>query len=429
VPERLIQGSSVPSLSPIVEKAAPAVVNIATYTIRAQRSPLLSSPFFRHFFALPEEPGLTKRTQSAGSGVIVNADNGYILTNHHVVAEADEIEVTLQDGRTFKAKLLGSDKKVDLAVLQIPAENLSSIEMADSNTVQVGDFVIAIGSPFGLQQTVTSGIVSALGRSGLGLQGFEDFIQTDASINPGNSGGALIDLRGKLIGINSAILAPSGGNVGIGFAIPADVARAVMEQLIRYGEVKRGGIGASFQDLTPELADAFGLSQYQGALVTEVNPTSSAERAGLAQGDIIVEANGRAISNADDMINRIGLSPLGSQLNVTILRDSKKLPLTITIEEIPVPEINGAQLHTSLSGARLQDLMPPDYEHSIGMIIIEIVPGSEADQYGLEVGDIIFGANQRRIRSIDELRFQLSQEPPRTYNIRRGYQELILYLE
>lgn len=428
VPSRLIQGSPVPSLAPIVKQAAPAVVNVSTYTLRAQRNPLLSSPFFRHFFQLPDDPAVTRRTQSAGSGVIVDAENGFILTNHHVIDNADEIEITLQDGRRFAATLLGSDKKVDLAVLQIPAKNLTSIPLASDNSVQVGDFVLAIGSPFGLQQTVTSGIVSALGRNGLGIQGYEDFIQTDASINPGNSGGALIDLRGTLVGINSAILAPSGGNVGIGFAIPAEVAQAVMKQLILYGEVKRGGIGASFQDLTPELANAFELNRYQGALVNSVKAASSSEKAGLKAGDLIIEANERPVNSANDMANRIGLSPLGSIVTLKIIRNGKPVELEVTIEEIPIPEIDGAKLHPGLAGMRVQDLIHPDYESSVGAIVIEIDARSASARQGFEVGDIIFGANQKRIHNIDELVYLASREPLRSFNLRRGYKELQLYL-
>ncbi len=428
VPERLIQGSSVPSLAPIVQKAAPAVVNVSTYTLRAQRNPLLSSPFFRHFFQLPEDPAVTRRTQSAGSGVIVDAEQGFILTNHHVIDNADEIEITLQDGRRFQAKLLGSDKKVDLAVLQIPAEDLTSIPLSMDNSVQVGDFVLAIGSPFGLQQTVTSGIVSALGRNGLGVQGYEDFIQTDASINPGNSGGALIDLRGTLIGINSAILAPAGGNVGIGFAIPSEVAQAVMNQLILYGEVKRGGIGASFQDLTPELAAAFGLNRYQGALVNKVKAGSTSDQAGLKAGDLIIEANARPVNNAEDMANRIGLSPLGNTINLKLVREGEQLELDIKIEEVPVPEIDGVKLHPGLAGMTLQDLIHPDYESAVGSIVISLEQDSAAARQGFEVGDIIFGANQKRIRSIDELAYLASREPLRNFNLRRGYQELSLIL-
>jgi len=433
IPERVIQGSSVPSLAPIVNKATPAVINIATYTVQAQaQNPLLSSPFFRHFFRLPDDlssqPKVQRRTQSAGSGVIVDADKGYILTNHHVISGADEIEVTLQDGRKFTATLLGTDKKVDLAVIAIEADNLSAINFADANGVQVGDFVLAIGSPFGLQQTVTSGIVSALGRNSIGALGYEDFIQTDASINPGNSGGALIDLRGELIGINSAILAPSGGNIGIGFAIPADIAKSVMLQLVKYGEVKRGGIGASFQDLTAELAEAFNLQRYQGALVAHVEPDSPAKKAGLQQGDIIIKANGRSITNAKDMTNRIGLSALDSQIRLEVLRDGQSQQLSVRVAEIPIPEISGHLLDPELSGAQLQDVISKDQEQAIGIQVIGLAPNSIAAQQGFEDGDIIFGLNRKRVRSIRELQYLLSHESPRTYNLQRGYQELVIYV-
>ncbi|KZX74842.1 hypothetical protein A3715_15115 [Oleiphilus sp. HI0009] len=428
VPERIISGSSVPSLSPIVENAAPAVVNIATFTIRQQRTnPLLNSPFFRHFFQLPDQPGQTRRTQSAGSGVIVDAENGFILTNHHVIENADEIKVTLQDGRTLTATLLGSDEKVDLAALKIEAKNLRHIPFAQANSSAVGDFVLAIGSPFGLQQTVTSGIISALGRSGLGLQGYEDFIQTDASINPGNSGGALINLRGELIGINSAILAPAGGNVGIGFAIPSVVAQSILKQLILYGEVKRGGIGASFQDLTADLAEAFGLNLYQGALVSEVKTDSAAERAGLVQGDVVIEANERPVKNAEDMRNQIGLAPLGETLKLKLLRGERTLELAVETEEIPIPEIKGVQLHPSLSGLQLQDLINPDKERSVGVMVMNIEERSTAAFQGFEIGDIIYGVNNKRIHSIEELSYFITINAPQSYHIRRHYQDFVIY--
>lgn len=429
LPERLIEGSSVPSLAPVISRAAPAVVNIATYTVRAQRSPLMESPFFRRFFSLPDQPSLERRTQSAGSGVIIDAKNGYVLTNHHVIEDSDEIEVTMQNGRTFTAKLIGSDKQVDLALLQIPAEGLVSIEFADSDSLSVGDFVLAIGSPFGLQQSVTSGIVSALGRNDLGIQGYEDFIQTDASINPGNSGGALIDLNGRLIGINSAIIAPAGGNVGIGFAIPSKVVQAVMKQLLRYGEVKRGGIGTQFQDLTPELAEAFGLKQYQGALVALVDPQGAAAKAGLKQGDVVIKANGRPVRSASDMSNRIGLSPLGETLSLDIIRNSKSTQLDIIISEIPTPEALGKQVHPALAGSRLQDLIPPDQESAIGIMVLDLEANSTATMQGFEVGDIIFGVNQKRIKSIAQLQRYLGSQPLKTVHIRRGYQEYLVYIQ
>jgi S1-C subfamily serine protease len=258
LPSRLADGSELPSLAPMLERTTPAVVNIATYTTVQVRNPLLEDPFFRRFFNVPDQRRY-RRTQSAGSGVVVDAQRGYIVTNHHVVNRADEVAVTLADGRTVTAELVGADPQVDLAVLKVAPEDLTQIEFADSTALRVGDFVVAIGNPFGLNQTVTSGIVSALGRSGLGIEGYEDFIQTDASINPGNSGGALVDLSGRLVGINTAIIAPSGGNVGIGFAIPANMVRAVMAQIIEHGQVRRGYLGLDVQALNADLADAFGL--------------------------------------------------------------------------------------------------------------------------------------------------------------------------
>lgn len=264
-------GDALPSLAPMLEKASPAVVNIAVETrIRAARNPLMEDPFFRRFFNIPEQQR-ERRAASAGSGVIVDAKNGYVLTNAHVVKNADTIEVTLTDGRELTAELVGTDEEVDLAVLKLEeARDLTQIAISDSTTLRVGDFVVAIGNPFGLGQTVTSGIVSALGRSGLGIEGYESFIQTDASINPGNSGGALVNLRGELVGINTAIIAPAGGNVGIGFAIPTEMAENVMHQLIEHGEVRRGMLGVTIQDLTPELAEAFGVERQRGVVITHI---------------------------------------------------------------------------------------------------------------------------------------------------------------
>ena len=282
-----IEGQPLPSLAPVLEEVTPSVVNVYTQTRVRVRSPLLSDPFFRRFFNIPDRPR-ERVSQSLGSGVIVDAEQGYVLTNNHVIEGADDIAVTLKDGRSMDATLIGTDPETDLAVIRIPAEGLRELPLADSEHLQVGDFVVAVGNPFGLGQTVTSGIVSALGRAGLRGLEFQNFIQTDASINPGNSGGALINLRGELIGINSAIFTPSGGNVGIGFAIPSSMARYVMSQLVEFGEVRRGTLGLVVQDLSGDLAGAFGVSNGQGVLVAEVLEGSAADEAGLQPGDVIM---------------------------------------------------------------------------------------------------------------------------------------------
>ena len=309
----------IPTAAAIVEKATPAVVNISVRTrAPGQDNPLYRDPFFRRFFELPDIP----RTQmSAGSGVIVDAQRGYVLTNNHVVANAHEIVVTLKDGRRFDARVAGTDPATDIAVLRIKADRLSAIPLGDSEKLKVGDFVLAIGNPFGLGQTVTSGIISALGRGGLNMDGYEDFIQTDAPINPGNSGGALLTLDGRLIGINTAILAPSGGNVGIGFAVPSNMVRVVMEQLVQHGEVRRGRLGVSMQDVTPDLADALGFKEARGIVITQVEPGSPAASAGLQPGDVILAINRRPVSSSSALRNQVGLMEIGAAVELTVWRD------------------------------------------------------------------------------------------------------------
>ena len=282
------------------------------------------------FFDLPAVPR-EREVLSAGSGVIVDGAQGYVLTNNHVVANAQEIQVTLKDGRSFPARLIGSDPETDIALLRIDAQNLTAVAMGDSDRLEVGDVVIAIGNPFGLGQTVTSGIVSALGRSGLGIEGYEDFIQTDASINPGNSGGALVNSKGELIGINTAILGPSGGNIGIGFAVPVNMARAVMGQLLEHGEVRRGRLGISLQDLTPDLARAMNLELRGGALVAAVEPGTPAASAGLEPGDVIVQVNGEPIRDAGDLRNLVGLMPVGTELDMVLYRGGRERALSAQV--------------------------------------------------------------------------------------------------
>jgi serine protease Do/serine protease DegQ len=329
-----------PSLAPMLEAVTPAVVNISTEgRIVMRRNPLLNDPFFRRFFDIPEQPR-ERRTQNLGSGVIVDAEQGYVITNHHVIKRADTITVTLRDGRQLKANVIGSDPETDVAVVRIAARNLTPLSLADSGQLRVGDYVVAIGNPFGLGQTVTSGIVSALGRNTLGIHGYEDFIQTDASINPGNSGGALVNLRGELVGINTAIFAPTGGNVGIGFAIPSNMVKQLMEQLVEYGEVRRGRLGVSVQDLTPALARAFGIQNDRGAVIAQISPNSAAQRAGLQTGDVVLAVDGKAIRNANQLRNAIGLLTVGEQVTLTILRDGKTRNIKVRIGAIEVSALS-----------------------------------------------------------------------------------------
>jgi serine protease Do/serine protease DegQ len=331
--------SPLPSLAPMIRKVSPAVVNIATRgTIRERGSqnPLLDDPFFHRFFDVPPDSGIRERPfQSAGSGVIFDARKGYIVTNAHVVENASEITVTLQDGRDLKAEIVGSDVPSDVAVLKVKADGLAQIALGDSAKSEVGDFVVAIGNPFGLQHTVTSGIISGLSRSGISPDGYEDFIQTDASINPGNSGGALVNLRGELIGINTAILSRTGGNIGIGFAIPVNMAHSVMDQLIRYGGVKRGELGVSMYTVTAGIAHSLGLSSVSGALVSQVIEGSAAEAAGIRTGDVITTVNGQAVKSNSELRNAIGLLRVGDKVEVGLVRDGKPQHVTAVIASAP----------------------------------------------------------------------------------------------
>ncbi len=329
------QGAEIPSLAPLVKKVAPSVVNIAVKGKFAQeQNPYRNDPFFKKFF------GNGGREQSAaGSGVIIDAREGYIVTNNHVVGQADEISVALADGRVLQAKLVGTDSATDVAIIKVPAENLVAISLGDSDKLEVGDYVVAIGNPFALGQTVTFGIVSALGRSGLGIEGYEDFIQTDAAINPGNSGGALVSLRGELIGINTAIVGVA-GNVGIGFAIPVNMARDIAQQLVKYGNVDRGQLGVTLQDLTPQLVQSMGLPANQsGVVIACVAPGSTAERAGLKTGDVITAIGKTPVSRAYELRNKIGVLRVGDVAELTVLRDGRSMVVRATMAE-PVKKAN-----------------------------------------------------------------------------------------
>src|SRR5215471_18681783 len=343
VPHSVLAGAPIPevggtpmqSIAPVVSRVTPGVVGISVRGRVREDNPLLQDPVFRRFFNLQQQQPIERETQAMGSGVIVDAAQGYVLTNSHVAENSNSIEVTLKDGRRLKARLIGHDPDTDIGVLQIPAGGLTAVPIGDSDRLQVGDFVLAVGNPFGLGQTVTSGIVSALGRNGLGIEGYEDFIQTDASINPGNSGGPLVDLQGRIVGINTAIVSsPVGGNVGIGFAVPINVARQVMDQLIRYGEIKRGRIGVAIQDLTPDIAQALGTTRAQGAVIARVEPDSPAARAGLRTNDLVVAVNGTPIRNGAELKNHVVLAKIGDQVDLTVVRGGSERSVAVRIDPV-----------------------------------------------------------------------------------------------
>jgi serine protease Do/serine protease DegQ len=390
----------------MLESVLPSVVNISTEgKVTVRRNPFQADPFFERFFnTLPDSQPRQRRTQSLGSGVIIDARLGYVVTNHHVIENADEIRVRLDDGRSFDAELVGADPEADVAVIRIPAENLKAIEIGDSDALRVGDFVVAIGNPFGLSQTATSGIVSALGRTGLGIEGYEDFIQTDASINQGNSGGALVNLRGQLVGVNTAILARGGGNVGIGFAIPANMALRLTSQIIQYGEVRRGRLGVIVQDLTPNLAEAFGIDSRNGALISRVMPDSAAEDAGLQEGDVITLVDGRSVSGAAELRNLIGLARADDEVEITYIRNREEIVQTIRIRAVQAEAGQGVQISDNLAGALFEDVDDATgRDGQPGIRAVEVAEGSPAWQAGLRPGDLILSVNRQLIFSLDDL--------------------------
>jgi Do/DeqQ family serine protease len=418
-----VGGTPVPSLAPMVKRVSPAVVNIATSGTVQEQNPLLNDPFFRRFFDVPNTPR-ERQFQSAGSGVIVDAENGYIVTNAHVIENATEITVTLLDNRSLTAKVVGKDVGSDVAVLKVPVGNLTEIPVADSDRTEVGDFVVAIGNPFGLGHTVTSGIVSALGRSGINPEGYEDFIQTDASINPGNSGGALVTLDGQLVGINTAILSRTGGNIGIGFAIPANMMKTVMAQLVKYGEIRRGVLGVNIQTLTPDIAQSMELGNVQGALVSQVVDGSAAAKAGIQAGDVITAINGRPVKDAAGLRNSIGLLSIGDRVEIALIRDGKPRRVTAVVaqrdaaSEAAGPD--GSPGHRGLVGAELADAQGG------GVLIRSVAEGSPAAQRGLRANDVIVGVGRARVANLAEFRRATEGAAAFVLQIRRGNATLVI---
>ncbi|MGL9769615.1 MAG: serine endoprotease DegQ [Sodalis sp. (in: enterobacteria)] len=424
-----VSEQSIPSLAPMLTKVLPAVVSVYVEGSQPVRRPALPKEF-KYFFG-PDTPGGNSGSrpfEGLGSGVIINAVKGYVITNNHVVNGADKIKVQLHDGREFDAKLVGHDEQTDLALLQLPApKNLSEVRMADSDILKVGDFAVAVGNPFGLGQTVTSGIVSALGRSGLNLEGLENFIQTDASINRGNSGGALVNLNGELIGINTAILAPGGGNIGIGFAIPSNIVKNLSQQLIKYGEVKRGQLGIKGTELTADIAKAFNIDAQRGAFVSEVLPNSAATKAGIKAGDIIVSVDGRPIQSFAELRVKVGTTAPGKIVKLGLLRNGKAKTVSVILDDSASAASSEEILTPALQGVSLTNGLLRD--GTKGVLVEEVIKKSPAAVIGLQKGDVIIGLNRERVQSVAQLRKVLEAKPAvMALNIVRGDANIFLLL-
>ncbi|WP_288821463.1 serine endoprotease DegQ [uncultured Leclercia sp.] len=407
MPSQVPGQAPLPTLAPMLEKVLPAVVSVKVEGTaqQSQRIPEELKKYFGEEGADQAQP-----FEGLGSGVVIDAAKGYVLTNNHVISEADKISVQMNDGREFEAKLIGGDDQSDIALLQLQnATNLTQIAVADSDKLRVGDFAVAVGNPFGLGQTATSGIISALGRSGLNLEGLENFIQTDASINRGNSGGALLNLNGELIGINTAILAPGGGSVGIGFAIPSNMARTLAQQLIDFGEVKRGLLGIKGMEMSADIAKAFNLNVQRGAFVSEVLPNSGSAKAGIKSGDVIVSLNDKPLSSFAELRSRIATTEPGTKVKLGLLREGKPMTVEVTLDKSTSSSASAEMIAPALQGAALSDGQLKDGTKGITLESVE--KSSPAAQAGLHEDDVIIAVNRTRVQSIAEMRKVLENKP------------------
>jgi len=438
-------GPFVSSYAPIIKGALPEVVSISTSrTVRVENpmKPFEDDPFFRHFFGDQESNSRRspeQREQGLGSGVIIGT-NGYILTNNHVVDDSTDVKVVLSDKREFKAHVVGRDPKTDIALVKIDADHLPAISLGDSSKVQVGDVVFAIGNPFGVGETATMGIVSALGRTNLGMEDYEDFIQTDAPINPGNSGGALMNAQGELIGINTAIISRSGGNQGIGFAIPVSLARHVMDQLVEHGHVVRGWLGATIQDVTPALAKGFGLEKAEGVLIADVAPDSPAAKAGLKSGDVVLSMNGKAVSSSAEMRMRVSESAPGTSLPMTVHRGSGTVELTAMLGELPSDRgekssaVSGSDTMRGLTVENLNAALREEMHLSPavqGVVVSSADPGSAAADAGIQPGDVIESVSHHPVTNASEFEQAMQGASGKTavLRVRRGGAGLFIAVE
>lgn len=444
-----ISGQQMPSLAPMLEKVMPSVVSISvegSTTVKTPRLPQQFQQFFGNDSPFCQDgspfqgspmcqggvgPGgapQQEKFRAIGSGVIINAEKGYVVTNNHVVDNATKIQVQLSDGRRYEAKVIGKDPRSDIALVQLSeAKNLSAIKLADSDTLRVGDYTVAIGNPYGLGETVTSGIVSALGRSGLNVENYENFIQTDAAINRGNSGGALVNLNGELIGINTAILAPDGGNIGIGFAIPSNMVKNLTAQMVEFGQVKRGELGVMGTELNAELAKAMKVDAQRGAFVSQIVPNSAAAKAGIQAGDVIVSLNNKPLNSFAALRAEVGSLPVGTKMELGLLRDGKPLSVTVELQQSSQDKVQSATIYTGIEGADLSNSGTGGLK---GVKVDNVKPGSAAARIGLKKGDLILGVNQQRVNNLGELRKILDAKPSvLALNVKRGDNNLYLLMQ